>query len=293
VRNIYKMSLSISELKNLIADGAEDGAGTGGIEVTSEDVGPYSQMDSEVPPALYPERRTVTDPGKVAELKECLIKQIELFEQMQPRRTKFPSSLRYKYGDDLRMYSVEELQKISSCQSNLSNVNKMSRIGTIMFLGLAQASEGYIDGLKGFSDNLSGSMSEIQECISEILLEQSEYIEELTSPYARLGLVVGMAGLTTYTNNMRSGTVMADQSVNNVSSTTGVEQNVKNEQSVDNVSSTTPVVPRVIKQSDISPCSSTGLVMPAAKKKAYTRTKPYRRNGKIFCHLTGKVIGTY
>jgi len=284
------MSLSISELKNLIADGAEDGAGTGGIEVTSEDVGPYSQMDSEVPPALYPERRTVTDPGKVAELKECLIKQIELFEQMQPRRTKFPSSLRYKYGDDLRMYSVEELQKISSCQSNLSNVNKMSRIGTIMFLGLAQASEGYIDGLKGFSDNLSGSMSEIQECISEILLEQSEYIEELTSPYARLGLVVGMAGLTTYTNNMRAGasTVMVDQNVNSVSSKP-VEQNVKNEQSVDSK----PVEPRVIQQSDISPCSSTGLVMPPAKKKAYTRTKPYRRNGKIFCHLTGKVIGTY
>jgi len=288
------MSLSISELKNLIADGAED-HGTGGIEVTSEDVGPrevsgYSQMDSEVPPALYPERRTVTDPGKVAELKECLIKQIELFEQMQPRRTKFPSSLRYKYGDDLRMYSVEELQKISSCQSNLSNVNKMSRIGTIMFLGLAQASEGYIDGLKGFSDNLSGSMSEIQECISEILLEQSEYIEELTSPYARLGLVVGMAGLTTYTNNMRAGasTVMVDQNVNSVSSKP-VEQNVKNEQSVDSK----PVEPRVIQQSDISPCSSTGLVMPPAKKKAYTRTKPYRRNGKIFCHLTGKVIGTY
>lgn len=291
------MSLSISELKNLIADGAED---TGrGIEVTSEPAGDsmgdtgYSRMEAEVPPALYPERRTVTDPGKVAELKECLVKQIELFEQMQPRRTKFPSSLRYKYGDDLNMYSIEELQKISSCQSNLSNVNKMSRIGTIMFLGLAQAGEGYIENLKGFSDNLSGSVSEIQECISEILLEQSEYLEELTSPYARLGLVIGMAGLQTVAANMQksaaSGTVMVPATV--------IEPHVeKVEPRVDVNAELFKEIkssePKIIQQSDISPCSSTGLV-PVAKKKAYTRTKPYRRNGKIFCHLTGKVIGTY
>lgn len=297
------MSLSISELKNLIADGAED---TGrGIEVTSEpvgEVGGYSSLDSEVPPALYPERRTVTDPGKVAELKECLVKQIELFEQMQPRRTKFPSSLRYKYGDDLNMYSVEELQKISSCQSNLSNVNKMSRIGTIMFLGLAQAGEKYIDGLKGFSDNLGGSIGEIQECISEILLEQSEYLEELTSPYARLGLVVGMAGLQTYVTNMQSrteGTVMVDtpsvkcedirQKNNNMSE----DEKTLNAEVFDMIKAPDSVV-KPITSDNISAASSTTFVSVTAKpKKTYTRTKPYRRNGKIFCHLTGKVIGTY
>lgn len=298
VRNIYRMSLSISELKNLIADGAED---TGrGIEVTSEpvgEVGGYSSLDSsEVPPALYPERRTVTDPGKVAELKECLVKQIELFEQMQPRRTKFPSSLRYKYGDDLNMYSVEELQKISSCQSNLSNVNKMSRIGTIMFLGLAQAGEGYIESLKGFSDNLGSSIGEIQECISEILLEQSEYLEELTSPYTRLGLVIGMAGLQTVAANMQKSAASNSVLVTSVSAPISKEVEQKVEQKVDVNAELFKEIkggePKIIQQSDISPCSSTGLV-PVAKKKAYTRTKPYRRNGKIFCHLTGKVIGTY
>jgi len=290
----------------MIADGAEDSlsaGGGGGIEVSAEQVDSgYSQMEGDVPPALYPERKQVTDPGKVAELKECLIKQIELFEQMAVRRTKFPSSLRYKYGDDLNMYSIEELQKISSCQSNLSNVNKMSRIGTIMFLGLAQAGEGYIESLKGFSDNLGSSVGEIQECISEILLEQSEYLEELTSPYTRLGLVVMMSGLQTVAENMKKSSVSNSVLVTSVNAPTNSGGNnsveskpldVNAEPFKEIKSSESKVEQKVIQQSDISPSSSTGLVMPATKKKTYTRTKPYRRNGKIYCHLTGKVIGTY
>lgn len=176
----------------------------------------------------------------------------------------------------------------------------MSRIGTIMFLGLAQAGEKYIDGLKGFSDNLGGSVSEIQECISEILMEQSEYLEELTSPYARLGLVVGMAGLQTYVTNTRSGgTVMVDtpsvkcEPVLQKNNTSEAEKTL-NAEVFDMIKAPDSVV-KPIEKSDISAASSTAFVSVTAKpgKKTYTRTKPYRRNGKIFCHLTGKVIGTY
>lgn len=144
--------------------------------------------------------------GDTEKTKNKLINIIENNECINAnvRKIKYPPTLNYKYGDNLRNYDIENLQKIIKIQNSLSGISKFSAIGTLMIIQGTMLLEKYVESLNGYSGDLIPHMKEIEECLQEILLDVSDEVEMLTSPYARLAMIFAMAGISTYSKNQMS-----------------------------------------------------------------------------------------
>ena len=200
--------MTLDELKDVIREGSANESTNferSGIEVTSAAVAENLnddfdiQFSNETMGSLSSLNTTVEEKSE-DKTKKSLIESIELFESTH-KAVKYPLSLGYKRGDDLNGYSIEQLEKINRVQRCVSSSQQMSCIGANLLISVSKVVEGYVESMEGYSNNLAHSITELQDVLQEILLEQSDSMPEINSPYVKLGLILGSAGITTYITN--------------------------------------------------------------------------------------------
>lgn len=205
---VERMSMTLDELKDVIREGSANestNSERSGIEVTSAAVAENLnddfdiQFSNETMGSLSSLNTTVEEKSE-DKTKKSLIESIELFESTH-KAVKYPLSLGYKRGDDLNGYSIEQLEKINRVQRCVSSSQQMSCIGANLLISVSKVVEGYVESMEGYSNNLAHSITELQDVLQEILLEQSDSMPEINSPYVKLGLILGSAGITTYITN--------------------------------------------------------------------------------------------
>lgn len=210
------MSMSIDELKQALNSDH-------GIEVTSDDVPDVNSKPTnseactdgsvdDLFPAMTNERLGVSvtaEPG--VETRQSKINKIELFESTHPARgseaIKYPAGCGYQRGDSLAGLTDEQLDKVIAVQRCVNSSRQMSVIGASLIVQLSKLVESYISSLDGYSNNLANNLTELQEVLQEILLDNSDSIPEINSPYVKLAMILGISGISTYAANKNKETV--------------------------------------------------------------------------------------
>lgn len=202
------MSMSIDELKQALNSDH-------GIEVTSEACDPdnsSAEPESDLFPAMTNERLGVNITAETGvESRQSKISKIELFESTHPGRgpeaIKYPAGCGYQRGDSLAGLTDEQLDKVIAVQRCVNSSRQMSVIGASLIVQLSKLVEGYISSLDGYSSNLANNLTELQEVLQEILLDNSDSIPEINSPYVKLAMILGISGISTYAANKNKETV--------------------------------------------------------------------------------------
>lgn len=209
------MSMSIDELKQALNSDH-------GIEVTSDEPAFSSETEhisskaaSDAEDSLFPamtnERMGVAVGDTPVESRQSKISKIELFESTHPGRgpeaIKYPAGCGYQRGDSLAGLTDEQLDKVIAVQRCVNSSRQMSVIGATLIVQLSKLVEGYISSLDGYSSNLANNLTELQEVLQEILLDNSDSIPEINSPYVKLAMILGISGISTYAANKNKETV--------------------------------------------------------------------------------------
>ena len=209
------MSMTIDQLKQALNS-------EHGIEVTADDPGeteatPCVSSDDDLFPTMTNERLGVEVPQTQVS-RQSKINSIEMFESTHPARgpdaIKYPAGCGYQRGDSLSNLSDEQLDKVIGVQRCITSSRQMSVIGATLIVQLSKLVEGYIASLDGYSNNLANNLTELQEVLQEILLDNSDAIPEINSPYVKLAMILGISGISTYAankNKEQKNAHMADQ----------------------------------------------------------------------------------
>lgn len=183
-----------------------------GIEVTPEpcDEGAVSAAKEPEENMLFP---TMTNERLGVDLatpaqgqsRQSKINAIEMFESTHPARgpdaIKYPAGCGYQRGDSLANLTDEQLDKVIGVQRCITSSRQMSVIGATLIVQLSKLVEGYVASLDGYSNNLANNLTELQEVLQEILLDNSDSIPEINSPYVKLAMILGISGISTYAAN--------------------------------------------------------------------------------------------
>lgn len=209
------MSMTIDQLKQALNS-------EHGIEVTADEPGeteatPCVSSDDDLFPTMTNERLGVEVPQTQVS-RQSKINSIEMFESTHPARgpdaIKYPAGCGYQRGDSLSNLSDEQLDKVIGVQRCITSSRQMSVIGATLIVQLSKLVEGYIASLDGYSNNLANNLTELQEVLQEILLDNSDAIPEINSPYVKLAMILGISGISTYAankNKEQKNAHMADQ----------------------------------------------------------------------------------
>ena len=137
--------------------------------------------------------------------RQSKINAIEMFESTHPARgpdaIKYPAGCGYQRGDSLANLTDEQLDKVIGVQRCITSSRQMSVIGATLIVQLSKLVEGYVASLDGYSNNLANNLTELQEVLQEILLDNSDSIPEINSPYVKLAMILGISGISTYAAN--------------------------------------------------------------------------------------------
>lgn len=196
------MSMTIDQLKQALNS-------EHGIEVTADEPGETearaeSRQEDDLFPTMTNERLGVEVPQTQVS-RQSKINAIEMFESTHPARgpdaIKYPAGCGYQRGDSLANLTDEQLDKVIGVQRCITSSRQMSVIGATLIVQLSKLVEGYVASLDGYSNNLANNLTELQEVLQEILLDNSDSIPEINSPYVKLAMILGISGISTYAAN--------------------------------------------------------------------------------------------
>lgn len=266
------MSMTIDQLKQALNS-------EHGIEVTADEPGETearaeSRQEDDLFPTMTNERLGVEVPQTQVS-RQSKINAIEMFESTHPARgpdaIKYPAGCGYQRGDSLANLTDEQLDKVIGVQRCITSSRQMSVIGATLIVQLSKLVEGYVASLDGYSNNLANNLTELQEVLQEILLDNSDSIPEINSPYVKLAMILGISGISTYAankNKEQKKEHMADQGK-------GREESIKLGQSSQDQKTNNEEKPA----GDVKPYCGTVMVEEKPKRK-YVRKVPTKKEAE-------------
>lgn len=146
-----------------------------------------------------------------------LMLNIETYESLyrDVKSIKFPASAgNYQSGDNLERLTTEQLEKIVKLQRSVNAYEQASKSACALLIMGAGVIEQKIDNMKGLGTNIGMNKNPLNDAILEIIMENSENVD-ISSPYARLAMILGSTALLTYTANKKLGEIKQNSNVIN------------------------------------------------------------------------------